>query len=147
MSLDTFAADRQDPNTVLNDLGPWVGRETELAALDGALDRSSDWPVVVLVTGPGGRGKTRLLVEALTQFQPDNSQVPVICLSPGRSFDAAALAELPHTPAVEQARTLVARCVATENEPELKQNFEQTLGRIEDQITIDLRRHQKREDP
>ena len=100
LSLDTFAADRQDPNTVLNDLGPWVGRETELAALAGALDRSGDWPFVVLVTGPGGRGKTRLLVEALTQFQRDNSRVPVICLSPGRSFDAAALAELPHTPAV-----------------------------------------------
>ena len=49
--------------------------------------------------------------------------------------------------ASEQARTLVARCVATENDPELKQDFEQTLGRIEDQITIDLRRHQKREDP
>ena len=67
-----FAAARQDPNTVLNGLGPRVGRETELAALAGTLDRSGDWPLLVLVTGPGGRGKTRLLVEALTQFQRDN---------------------------------------------------------------------------
>lgn len=100
LSLDTFTADRQDPNTVLNDLGPRVGRETELAALAVALDRSGDWPLVVLVMGPGGRGKTRLLVDALTQFQRDSPRIPVICLSPGRAFDAAALAELPHTPAV-----------------------------------------------
>ena len=48
---------------------------------------------------------------------------------------------------LEQARTLVAHCVTTENDPELKQDFEQTLGQIQDQITRDLRRHQEREDP
>lgn len=100
LSLPTFAADRQDPDTVLNDLAPRVGREAELAGLAAALDRSGSWPVVVLITGPGGRGKTRLLVEALTQFQRDNTSLPVICLSLGRDIDAAALAELPHTPAV-----------------------------------------------
>ncbi|MDQ3763497.1 MAG: restriction endonuclease [Actinomycetota bacterium] len=100
LSLTTFAADRQDPDTVPNDLAPRVGREAELAGLAAALDRSGDWPLVVLITGPGGRGKTRLLVEALTQFQQDNPSLPVICLSLGRDIDAAALAELPHTPAV-----------------------------------------------
>lgn len=100
LSLDKFARDRQDPDTVLNDLGPRVGREAELEALGLALDRSGDWPTVVIVTGPGGRGKTRLLVEALTQMQEKNRHVPVLCLSPGRTMDPAALAELPQTPAV-----------------------------------------------
>lgn len=100
VSLDTFAADRRDPDTVVNDLNPRVGREAELEALRGALSRSGDGPAVVIVTGPGGRGKTRLLVEALTEFQEDNRQVPVLCLSPGRVVDAAALGELPQTPAV-----------------------------------------------
>lgn len=100
LSLDTFAGDRRDPGTVLNDLGPRVGREVEIKALGAALDRTAAWPGVVMVTGPGGRGKTRLLVEALSQFQEQNRQIPVLCLSPGRTVDAAALAELPHTPAV-----------------------------------------------
>ncbi|MGY1837662.1 restriction endonuclease [Blastococcus sp. SYSU DS0510] len=100
LSLDTFAADRRDPNTVLNDLGPRVGREAELEALGAALNRSGDWPAVVMVTGPGGRGKTRLLVEGLAQFQDENRQIAVVCLSPGRAVDAAALGELPQTPAV-----------------------------------------------
>ncbi len=100
LSLDTFAGDRRDPDTVLNDLGARVGREAELEALGAALDRTGEWPAVVIVTGPGGRGKTRLLVEALTQFQERNRQIPVLCLSPGRTVDAAALAELPQTPAV-----------------------------------------------
>jgi hypothetical protein len=100
LSLDTFAGDRRDPDTVLNDLGPRVGRDAELQALGAALDRSGDWPAVVIVTGPGGRGKTRLIVEALTQFQEENRQIPVLCLSPGRTVDAAALGELPQTPAV-----------------------------------------------
>lgn len=100
ISLDVFAGDRCDPTTVLNDLGPRVGREAELKALSSALDRSGDWRAVVLVTGPGGRGKTRLLVEALAQFQEENREIPVLCLSPGRTVDAEALAELPQTPAV-----------------------------------------------
>ncbi|WP_164983839.1 restriction endonuclease [Cellulomonas endophytica] len=100
LSLDAFASDRRDPDTVLNDLGPRLGREAELEALGAALDRTADWPAVVMVTGPGGRGKTRLLVEALSQFQEENRQIPVLCLSPGRTVDAAALAELPQTPAV-----------------------------------------------
>lgn len=100
LSLDTFAGDRRDPDTVLNDLGPRVGREAELETLSAALDRTAGSPAIVMVTGPGGRGKTRLLVEALTQFQEKNPQIPVLCLSPGRTMDAAALAELPQTPAV-----------------------------------------------
>lgn len=100
ISIDTFAADRHDPHTVLNDLGPRVGREAELNTLGAALERAGDWPALVIVSGPGGRGKTRLLTEALIRFQEQNRQVPVLCLSPGRTVDAAALGELPQTPAV-----------------------------------------------
>ena len=100
LSLDTFAADRMRRDTVLNDLGPRVGREPELAALGKALDGDGDRPIVVLVTGPGGRGKTRLLVEALAGFQAAHTQIPVLWLSPGRTVDSAALEELPQMPAI-----------------------------------------------
>jgi hypothetical protein len=100
LSIETFAADRVDPDTLLNDRGPRVGREAELVALRNALDRASDWPQVVVVTGPGGRGKTRLLTEALGAFQDANPGIPVICLSPGRVLDQAAMDELPSTPAI-----------------------------------------------
>jgi hypothetical protein len=88
LSLDTFVADRQDPDSVLNDLGPRVGREAELATLAAALERRGDWPAVVLVTGPGGRGKTRLLAEALTQFQRDGSSWWSIAVRSGDGANA-----------------------------------------------------------
>ncbi|MFD7656016.1 hypothetical protein ACFV4N_18765 [Actinosynnema sp. NPDC059797] len=100
LSLDTFAADRTNPGVVLNDLAPGVGRSVELEQLAVALNRGEDRPMVVLITGPGGRGKSRLLVEAFTCFQQDNLDVPVVFLSPGALLDTAALAELPHEPAV-----------------------------------------------
>ncbi|WBB82127.1 restriction endonuclease [Micromonospora sp. WMMD882] len=100
LSLDTFVADRMKEDAPLNDRGPRIGRDAELAALRTALDRSADFPTVVVVAGPGGRGKTRLLTEALAEFEQAHPQVPVVCLSPGRSLDQAAIDELPLTPAV-----------------------------------------------
>ncbi|MEU7613872.1 restriction endonuclease [Micromonospora sp. NPDC049204] len=100
LSLYTFVQDRMKEDAPLNDRGPRVGRDAELAALRTALDRSADYPTVVVVAGPGGRGKTRLLTEALAEFEQANPQVPVVCLSPGRSLDQTAIDELPHTPAV-----------------------------------------------
>ncbi|WP_203737956.1 restriction endonuclease, partial [Actinoplanes italicus] len=100
LSLDTFVADRTRSSAPLNDCGPRIGRNAEIEAMRTALNRAHDWPSVVTVAGPGGRGKTRLLTEALQEFQQANPQVPVICLFPGRVVDQAALDELPHTPAV-----------------------------------------------
>ena len=100
VSIQTFAADRTNPDTLLNDLGPLAGRATELAALTAATDRSSTWPSVVLVTGPGGRGKTRLLLEALQHAQERDPQIPVLVLAPGMPLDVAAIADLPGSPAL-----------------------------------------------
>ncbi len=91
---------RLDGGALLNDLGATAGRAEESTAIDRALDRTRDWPLVVLISGRGGIGKTRLLAERLTQLQEDNLGIPVLWLSPGRSIDADALKELPHTPAV-----------------------------------------------
>ncbi|WP_237720588.1 hypothetical protein [Rhodococcus opacus] len=54
----------------------------------------------MILSGPGGRGKSRLLLEALTMLQALRPEVPVLYLSPGRRLDRDALHELPYAPAV-----------------------------------------------
>lgn len=99
LSLATFASDRQDPGMLLNDCAPLIGRDAESLVLKKALDRSADWAPIILVTGPGGRGKSRLTLEALGVAEIEQPQIPVICLADGRSLDAEALRELPQVPA------------------------------------------------
>lgn len=100
-SIETFAADRRNPDMLLNDTTPLVGREAELAALGAALDRSKgEFPKVVVVTGPGGRGKSRLVTEVLSAVQAQQRSVPVVCLTPGWTVDTSALGELQPGPAV-----------------------------------------------
>ncbi|MCT2587559.1 restriction endonuclease [Actinophytocola gossypii] len=100
LSLAAFTEARENPLRVPNDCGLRVGRQSELRDLDEVLDVDESQPAVVLVTGPGGRGKTRLLVEALTAFEAAHPEVPVLFASAGYRFDRAALGELPQTPAV-----------------------------------------------
>ena len=100
LSLAAFTEVRGKPDRVPNDCGPRVGRQSELSDLGEVLGVDESQPVVVLVTGPGGRGKTRLLVEALTAFEAAHPGIPVLFASAGTRFDSAALAELPQTPAV-----------------------------------------------
>ncbi|MDZ8171971.1 P-loop NTPase [Microbacterium xanthum] len=100
IGVHTVHERRLDGGALLNDRGATAGRVEESTAIDLALDRTTDWPLVVLVSGRGGVGKTRLLVERLSQFQEENLGIPVLWLSPGRSIDADALRELPYTPAV-----------------------------------------------
>lgn len=100
LSLAMFTEDRINPDKVLNDCGRRVGRDSELATLGEVLAREEGRPVVVLVTGPGGRGKTRLLVEALSAFETTHLGMPVVFASPGVRLDSVALGELPQVPAV-----------------------------------------------
>lgn len=100
LTLGEFSADRQDQHAFLNDCSPLVGRDTEFESFRSSMNRSDDWPPVVLITGPGGRGKTRLVTGVLEEFENENPTCPVICLAKGRSIDSEALRELPHTPAV-----------------------------------------------
>jgi predicted ATPase/DNA-binding XRE family transcriptional regulator len=91
---------------------PFIGREEEIAAVVGLLDRE---PVrLVTLTGPGGTGKTRLAVEAarrLATVFPDG--VGFVNLAPLASSDLvaptiAAALQLPKSPAAPLDR-LIAR--------------------------------------
>lgn len=100
ISLESFASNRTDTNSLINDCHPLIGREEELRQISAGLNPSEEWPPVVLLTGPGGRGKTRLLIEALRSAEQTNPQTQVLFLAPGRSIDQEALRELPHVPAI-----------------------------------------------
>jgi AAA ATPase domain len=101
VSLGVFKSDRLNPDSLMNDLGPLVGRETELTSLSDAMDRNSDgFRQIVVVTGPGGRGKSRLVVEALAAQQELDPTIPIFCLSAQHTFDAAAMNELRGVPSI-----------------------------------------------
>lgn len=101
VSIRKFAATRRNPDAVMNDLGPLVGREDELAALAAAFDRSGDgFRQVLIVSGPAGRGKSRLVTDALSALQERQPEVPVVCLSAGHRFEVAAMKELRMGPMV-----------------------------------------------
>lgn len=100
MSLDTYLGTRRDPESILNDLGPSVGRAREGEQLTALLHRDGECPLVILVTGPGGRGKTRLVTTALEKVEAGRPTVPVVCLTPGWRLTPEALGELPHQPAI-----------------------------------------------
>ncbi|MCC3653925.1 restriction endonuclease [Streptomyces sp. S07_1.15] len=95
MSFESFTRVRLNPEAVMNDLGPLAGRTDELAAMRSSTDRESDgYRPIVVVVGPGGRGKSRLLIDSLRELRERQSHVPIFCLAPGRVFSDRALAEL-----------------------------------------------------
>lgn len=100
ISLEAFAKDRRDPTTILNDRGAFSGRQRELASLLSALHPEGKCPRVVLVTGPGGRGKTRLLLEGLQQAEARHPQRPIVLLAPGAELTQQTVQELPATAGV-----------------------------------------------
>jgi hypothetical protein len=101
VSLATLKNARLNPSAVMNDLGPLAGREPELETLAGVLDPTSDTHhQVVIVVGPGGRGKSRLVTEALTAHAMTMPGVPIVCLAPGHTFSVTMLRELRRGPCV-----------------------------------------------
>lgn len=75
--------------------GPFIGRNTELALVQGALEASSltPGPTTVLVTGPPGSGKTRLLHEALKRTGTA-SQLRMVGYEPEQVVPLAAARDL-----------------------------------------------------
>lgn len=101
ISLNSFKEDRCNPSAVMNDLGPLAGRDDELTDLVNAFDRSAEtYRQVIVITGPGGRGKSRLTVEALAAQQEREPTVPIACLSPGQPLTTDALRELRPVPSI-----------------------------------------------
>lgn len=99
VSLATFRLERLNRAARMNDLGPMAGRDDELASLRAAMNRQTDTSrQVIIVVGPGGRGKSRLVVEALAMQQEREPTVPIVCLRTRRSFGTEALRELRPTP-------------------------------------------------
>ncbi len=82
---------------VLNDRVPIVGRAGELQELQQSLEADTR---ILVVTGPGGMGKSRIAVTALDAYQERNSGVAVLSLLPATSLSDNAFDELPHAPAV-----------------------------------------------
>ena len=100
LGIDEHFAPTLNTAAVLHHRAALVGRRDELAALDAELDPSEAAPRVVLITGPGGRGKTRLALEALRHVEEAHPTIPVLVHQERRPLDSAALSELPSGPAV-----------------------------------------------
>lgn len=101
VSLETFTRARLNPESVLNDLGALSGRASELDAMRAAMDRDADsYCPVIMVVGPGGRGKSRLLTDSLRKLRNERPHLTISCLAPGHTFSASAMAELRLGPSV-----------------------------------------------
>jgi hypothetical protein len=100
LTMHDFIATRTDETSYLNDLGPFVARQEEIDELHALLDPSGDWSPVIIVSGNGGAGKSRLMSQVLRDFELTHPELQVLWLTPGRSIDAEALGELPHSPAI-----------------------------------------------
>ncbi len=96
--LPSAAAELRNARDLLNDVGPLVGRSEEIDRIEQLV--GDPQVKVVVVSGPGGRGKSRVLIEALIRLEQSDRSRPVLVLSQGRSVDRTAIEELPHTPAV-----------------------------------------------
>jgi hypothetical protein len=71
---------------------PLIGREGELAALLGKLEE--DQIKVVLLTGTGGGGKSRIIKEAVERYQTAHKGLVVRFLSPTQEATGKSLEEL-----------------------------------------------------
>ena len=94
VTLDRLVVARRHPETLVNDCGAFVGREETLASLEVVLSDPAP-TAVLLANGPAGRGKSRLLLEALQRVQDAHPTRPVVCLAVGHELTLAVIQDLP----------------------------------------------------
>jgi hypothetical protein len=97
VTLQRFAEARRHPETLVNDLGAFVGRDETVASLVAALHDLAH-TTVVLANGPAGRGKSRLVLEALQRVNAADPTRPVVCLALGHELTPAVIQDLPARP-------------------------------------------------
>lgn len=101
VTLEEFQQSRLNPRALLNDRGALSGRKEELEELARSLLVAGPASKqVVVVSGPGGRGKSRLLIAALAAQRDLDPTRPIAFLSPSRVFDPSAMQELPSAPGI-----------------------------------------------
>jgi transcriptional regulator with XRE-family HTH domain len=89
---DEFFAPYMAGHGAFNHSWPLVGRTTELTELSGKLEDPS--VKVILLTGPGGSGKSRVLKEAIGQYQATHRGLTIRFLSPTQDATGQSLDEL-----------------------------------------------------
>lgn len=99
VTIDRFAEARLAPDALLNDCGEFVGREDALESLATAL-RTPEAISVIVVVGPAGRGKSRLVIEALRSAQDAAPTRPVVCVAPGHRLTPDVIGDLPARPCI-----------------------------------------------
>jgi hypothetical protein len=97
--LDDYFAPLLAPDTRFHHRAALVGRDDEVAAIVSALSDAAG-PKILIIDGPSGRGKSRLVFEALREVQEDLKPIPVLVRAGGHVLDSGALDELPAGPAI-----------------------------------------------
>jgi hypothetical protein len=99
VAVRDYFAPLMSPEKIFHHRAALTGRTVELSELQSALDLDAGAYVVVL-SGPGGRGKSRLAMEALQALAAKEPARPQIARDGSQPLDSSALGGLPHHPAV-----------------------------------------------
>gem|GEM_PF-6524547 len=100
ISTKAVRTSRSRQGQLLNDNGAYIGVKSQRKQIIRMLQNGADGPAAIIVRGPGGTGKTRLIEEAAEAFEARRPDVPVVWLAAGVALDRAALDELPLQPSV-----------------------------------------------
>ncbi|MFA0849142.1 hypothetical protein ABRP24_004440 [Curtobacterium sp. WHRI 8282] len=100
ISTKAVRKSRSREGQLLNDNGAYIGVKSQRKQILRMLQNGTDGPPAIIVHGPGGTGKTRLIEEAAETFEERRPDVPVVWLGAGVALDRVALDELPLLPSV-----------------------------------------------